>query len=92
MIQKKLVVLNKAGLSKDNFEESEEKNMEMEKQKTLDGFFQAKAIDENESSVENTDDLWGSLKDEDDSDIWSDFDEADLEALCGEPEAKKAKL
>merc|ERR1712126_353000 len=27
MIQKKLVVLNKAGLSKDNFEETEEKNM-----------------------------------------------------------------
>ena len=92
MIQKKLVVLNKAGLSKDNFEESEEKNMEMEKQKTLDDFFQAKGIDENESSAENTDDLWGSLKDEDDSDIWSDFDEADLEALCEEPEAKKAKL
>ena len=92
MIQKKLVVLNKAGLSKDNFEESEEKNMEMEKQKTLDEFFQAKAIAENESSAENTDDLWGSLKDEDDSDIWSDFDEADLEALCDEPEATKARL
>merc|ERR1712126_579956 len=86
MIQKKLVVLNKAGLSKDNFEESEEK------QKTLDEFFQAKAIAENESSAENTDDLWGSLKDEDDSDIWSDFDEADLETLCDEPEAKKARL
>ena len=44
MIQKKLVVLNKAGLSKDNFEDSEEKNMEMEKQKTLDQFFKVDSI------------------------------------------------
>merc|ERR1712126_468433 len=41
MIQKNLVVLNKAGLGKDNFEETEEKNMEREKQKTLEEFSKA---------------------------------------------------
>ena len=93
MIQKKLVVLNKAGLSKDNFEESEEKNMEMEKQKTLDLFFKADSGAIKEKGEEAVEDLWGVLEDEEkDFEIWDDIDEADLEGLCDEPETKKAKL
>ena len=91
MIQKKLVVLNKAGLSKDNFEESEEKNMEMEKQKTLDEFFKADSKAIKERGEEDVEDLWGVLEDEE-KEIWDDIDEADLEGLCDEPESKKAKL
>ena len=60
MIQKKLVVLNKAGLSKDNFEESEEKNMEMEKQKTLDEFFKPESkTDSNKGEGEDVEDSAG---------------------------------
>jgi len=93
MIQKKLVVLNKAGLSKDNFEESEEKNMEMEKQKTLDEFFKTDSKAIKERGEEDVEDLWGVLEDEEkDFEIWDDIDEADLEGLCDEPETKKAKL
>ena len=43
MIQKKLEVLNRAGLSKDNFEDSDQRDMEMEKQKTIDDFYSKKA-------------------------------------------------
>ena len=93
MIQKKLVVLNKAGLSKDNFEESEEKNMEMEKQKTLDKFFKIYSTSIKERGKEDVEDLWGVLEDEEtDFEIWDDFDEADLEGLCDDPDTKKAKL
>ena len=95
MIQKKLVVLNKAGLSKDNFEESEEKNMEMEKQKTLDEFFnKAESKATKETGEEDMEDLWGFLEEEEEKDFetWDDIDEADLEGLCDEPETKKAKL
>jgi len=93
MIQKKLVVLNKAGLSKDNFEESEEKNMEMEKQKTLDEFFKTDSKAIKERGEEDVEDLWGVLEDEEkDFEIWDDIDEADLEGLCDEPETKRAKL
>ena len=94
MIQKKLVVLNKAGLSKDNFEESEEKNMEMEKQKTLDEFFKPESkTEKDKGEAEDVEDLWGVFEEEEkDFDIWEDIDDAVLEALCEEPEAKRAKL
>ena len=94
MIQKKLVVLNKAGLSKDNFEESEEKNMEMEKQKTLDEFFKPESkTEKDKGEAEDVEDLWGVFEEEEkDFDIWEDIDDAELEALCEEPEAKRAKL
>ena len=94
MIQKKLVVLNKAGLSKDNFEESEEKNMEMEKQKTLDQFFKVDSnANKDEKEGNDMEDLWGALEEEDvDFENWGDMDEADLEALCDDPETKKARL
>ena len=81
MIQKKLVVLNKAGLSKDNFEEAGERNMEMEKQKTIDDFYKAK---EEEGGVEE---LWEVCGEE-----WGDMSDADLDQLCQEPPSKKTRL
>jgi len=59
MIQKKLEVLNKAGLSKDNFEESESKIMEDTQQHRIEDFFKA---DIKEEELEM---LWGDLTDED---------------------------
>ena len=82
MIQKKLVVLNKAGLSKDNFEEAGERNMEMEKQRTIDEFYKPK--EEEEGGVEE---LWGVCGEE-----GGDMTDADLEQLCQEPPTKKPHL
>jgi len=59
LIQKKLEVLNKAGLSKDNFEESEAKIMEDTHQHKIEDFFKA------EMKEEDLDQLWGDLTDED---------------------------
>lgn len=60
MIQRKLLVLGKAGLTKDNFEESEERNMEMEKQKTMEDFFKSEV-----KESEDVESLWGEMTDED---------------------------
>jgi len=57
MIQQKLDVLNKAGLSKDNFEESEAKIMEDSRQKKIDGFFKP-------DSKEEMDTLWDDVNDD----------------------------
>merc|ERR1719378_1450114 len=57
MIQQKLDVLNKAGLSKDNFEESEAKIMEDSRQKKIDGFFKPDAKEE-------MDKLWDDVNDD----------------------------
>jgi len=59
LIQQKLEVLNKAGLSKDNFENSEAKIMEDTQQHRIEEFFKA-------TSTKNELDLmWGDLTDED---------------------------
>ena len=87
MIQNKLVVLNKAGLSKDNFEDSETKELEMENQMTIDDFFKS---DEKEATVEATENVIV-----DDTDDWGELTDADLEEVCTpeseSPPAKKAK-
>jgi len=59
MIQKKLDVLNKAGLSKDNFEESEAEIMTDTRQHKIDEFFKA------DMKEEDLDKLWGDLTDDD---------------------------
>lgn len=95
MIQNKLVVLNKAGLSKDNFEDSETKELEMENQMTIDDFFKS---DEKEATAEVTDNVTVKATDDlavDYTDDWGDLTDADLEEVCTpgseSPPAKKAK-
>jgi len=60
LIQKKLNVLNKAGLSKDNFEDSDAKIMEDTTQHKIEDFFKADMKEE-----DLVDKLWGDLTDED---------------------------
>ena len=74
MIQKKLEVLNKAGLSKDNFEESEAEIMTDTRQHKIDEFFKA------DMKEEDLDKLWGDLTDDD-----INFSQED----CEEPTAAK---
>jgi len=59
LIQQKLDVLNKAGLSKDNFEESEAEIMQDTRQHKIEDFFKADAKEE------DLDLLWGDLTDDD---------------------------
>jgi len=80
MIQKKLDVLNKAGLSKDNFEESEAAVMEDTRQHKIDAFFQA------EFKEEDVDQMWGDLTDED-----FIFNQEVQEASADPPAAKRMK-
>merc|ERR1712059_90088 len=63
MIQGKLDVLNKAGLSKDNFEESEAKVMEDTTQSKIEDFYKAsvKGCDDGDLS----DIIWGELNEDD---------------------------
>ena len=77
MIQKKLDVLNKAGLSKDNFEESESKVLEDTRQKKIEDCF----------NVEK------SLKHEIDPDVEALWDDEDFnENFFDESPAKKPKM
>ena len=77
MIQKKLDVLNKAGLSKDNFEESESKVLEDTRQKKIEDCF----------NVEK------SLKHEIDPDVEALWDDEDFnENFFDDSPAKKPKM
>merc|ERR1712142_153204 len=80
MIQQKLDVLNKAGLSKDNFEESEAAVMEDTRQHKIDAFFQA------ELKEEDVDQMLGDLTDED-----FIFNQEVQEASADPPAAKRMK-
>eukprot|EP00092_Neocalanus_flemingeri_P016312 GFUD01017657.1.p1 GENE.GFUD01017657.1~~GFUD01017657.1.p1 ORF type:complete len:811 (-),score=228.30 GFUD01017657.1:63-2438(-) len=64
LIQKKLEVLNKAGLSKDNFEDSEAKIMEDTQQHRIEDFFN-KVDTEKVDTEKDLEMLWGDLTDED---------------------------
>jgi hypothetical protein len=89
MIQRKLVVLAKAGLSKDNFEDSEQRNLEMEKQKTIDDFYQS---DVGGSEQEKVGEVWSDLCG--DEEQWGELTDADLDlATCDAdpPSGKKQK-
>jgi SWI/SNF-related matrix-associated actin-dependent regulator 1 of chromatin subfamily A len=85
MIQRKLVVLARAGLSKDNFEDSEQRNLEMEKQKTIDDFYQS---DVGRAEKEG-EDVWSELCG--DGEEWGELTDADLDlATCNaDPQPRK---
>jgi len=72
LIQNKLDVLNKAGLSKDNFENSEAKVMEdTSKQTKVDDFFNSSRTSATDDEIEA---LWNSLEDD-------DFEESDSKRI-----------
>jgi len=64
MIQSKLNVLNKAGLSKDNFEESESKVLEDTRQKKIEDCFNVKNAEKPESDLD-VEALWDNLGEDD---------------------------
>ena len=81
LIQNKLNVLNKAGLSKDNFGDSESKVMEDTRQAKMDDFV----------SPQKADSLLSLTSEEDFESLWANFVE-DGEVFEEEPASKKAKL
>jgi len=97
MIQKKLDVLNKAGLTKDNFQDSDSKVMVTKTQKTLDEFFTPETKPSTSKSaapedrVDDLDDLDGAF----DDDFEDEFDEAfndDFEDMMMEMSSPAKKL
>jgi len=76
MIQKKLDVLNKAGLSKDNFQESESKIVVNKAQKTIDQFFNKSF----EASDKSDDQLMDDDFPEDDDELFADWEDDQLDA------------
>ena len=83
LIQNKLNVLNKAGLSKDNFEESESRVMRDTRQATIEDCMNLERS-RNNSSLSLDDD------DADFEKLWNNIGED--EVFSSEPEAKRAKL
>jgi len=78
MIKRKLDVLNQAGLSKDNFENSDSRQLESKDQSRIQDFFKP----EDEDEADEFDELWGSME---------NIDETEFEQYMPQ-QAKKIKL